>query len=286
MAKHHVIDYETFLPRLVAGLRKAWQQVRRLRPGERFYLFGVETDSDITDLNPLCNTEEEYGAHAGEAEPTADKWGLCWKEDSELFRAGREHTNALARELNRYVFEDHSKDPKGAFLERKKRLLRIFEQALVQLDEEGFFGVGKKRHHVLLKIDIVDPSNAEWKHMLKVIERINPPESATQFFAALQRQEAEDVARTAEKRKQDEPIKALAVEFLRRQNRAFDRCWGARRIDTVTPFLLGILGEKTEPAELWEVCFDAKGEPDGRLHGRGQLVVLVIPESGKCVIAP
>src|SRR6516225_8373122 len=100
MAKHHVIDYETFLPRLVAGLRKAWQQVCRQRPDETFYLFGIETDSDITDLNPICNTEEEYRAQAGNSGLTLDKWSLCYNEDSELYRAGKEHTDALAREVN------------------------------------------------------------------------------------------------------------------------------------------------------------------------------------------
>ena len=46
MAKTHVIDDEAFLPRLVAGLRKAWREVRAKRPGETFCLFGIETDSD------------------------------------------------------------------------------------------------------------------------------------------------------------------------------------------------------------------------------------------------
>src|SRR5207248_2256260 len=143
----------------------------------------------------------------------------------------------LAQEVNRYVFEDHSKDPQGAFLDRKKRLLKIFERALMQLDEEGFFGSGKKRHKVLLKIELVDPSDAEWKHMLKVIRRINPPESTAKFFAALEREDEDTAAEEVEKGRRDEPIKALAIEFLRRQKRAFDTCWGVRRIEA-TPFLL------------------------------------------------
>jgi Domain of unknown function (DUF4303) len=286
MAKHHVIDYDSFLPRLVAGLRKAWQQVRQQRPDETFYTFGVETDSDTTDLYPLCNTEEEYEARGGASQLATMKWVGCLDEDSDLYWAGKQHTDALAREVNRYVFEDHSKDPEGAFLERKKRLLRVFEQALVQLDEEGFFGSGKKRHKVLLKIEFIDPSDAEWKHMLKVMKRINPPESTAKFFAALDQGEGEHAVREVEKQQRQEPIKALAMAFLRREHRPFDACWGAQRIETVAPFLLGILGEKNAPAELWEVSFDAKNEPDGRLHGPGQLVVYVIPASGKCVIAP
>src|SRR5262245_32133585 len=143
MAKQHVIDYETFLPRLVAALRTAWQDVRSKHAGETFHLFGIETDSDITDLYPLCNTDEQWDAD-GAAAPPVSKWLM--NDDATLYRAGRKHTAALAREVNRYVFEDHSKDPKGAFLERKRRLLRIFEDALVQLDEEGEFGTGKKRN--------------------------------------------------------------------------------------------------------------------------------------------
>jgi hypothetical protein len=286
MAKHHVIDYETFLPRLVAGLRTAWQDIRRQRPDDTFYTFGVETDSDITDLYPLCNTEQEYAAQGGGSEPSVDKWIGVLSEESELYRAGSKHTAPLAQEVNRYVFEDHGKDPKGAFLERKKRLLKVFEQALVQLDEEGFFGSGRKRAKVLLKIEFVDYSDAEWKHMLKVIKRINPPESTAAFFGALEREEEEDAAKEAAKQQREGPIEALAIAFLRREKRPFDACWSARKVEEVTPFLLGILGEKRPPAELWEVSFDAKNEPGGRFRGPGQLAVYVLPATGKCVIAP
>jgi hypothetical protein len=286
MAKHHVIDYDTFLQRLVAGLRKAWQQVRRQRPDETFYTFGIETDSDITDLYPLCNTEEEYRSQGGDSEPAVMKWVGCLDEESELYRAGREHTSVLAREVNRYVFEDHSNDPESAFMDRKKKLLRVFEKALVQLNEEGFFGAGKKRNRVLLKIEFVDPSNAEWKHMLKVIERINPPESTTAFFTALEQQEDADAARKAEKQQQDEPIRRLAIEFLRRAKRPFESCFSVRQIEPITPYLLKCIREATPPDELWEVSFNARNEPAARSHGAGVLIVYVIPESAKCVIAP
>jgi hypothetical protein len=50
LSKHHVIDYDTFLPRLVSGLRQAWDEVRRRRRGETFYMFGIATDSDVVVL--------------------------------------------------------------------------------------------------------------------------------------------------------------------------------------------------------------------------------------------
>src|SRR5262249_12084385 len=154
------------------------------------------------------------------------------------------------------------------------------------LDEEGFFGTGKKRNRVLLQISFVDPGDAEWKYMLKVIKRINPPESAARFFEALKRHELEDAAQERAKQKREGPVKLRAIQFLRNQKRPFDRFMHASRVDTVTPFLLSVIAEKNPPGELWEVCFEAQNEPDGRLHGPGVLVVLVVPETGKCVIAP
>ena len=38
MASHHVIDYDSFLSRLVAGLRKAWQEVRAQRADEVYLM--------------------------------------------------------------------------------------------------------------------------------------------------------------------------------------------------------------------------------------------------------
>jgi hypothetical protein len=286
MAKNHEIDYEAFLPRLVAGLRQAWQEVRRLRAKETFYTFGIETDSDITDLQPICNTEEEYRAQGGGAVSPLYKWVGCLDEDSELYRAGSTHTSALAKEVNRYVFENHRGDPPTLFKDRKKRLLALFEKALVQLDDEGFFGTGKKRNQVLLRIEFVDPSKSEWKHTLKVIERINPPKSTAAFFAALKQQQKETAAEDSAKERGQKPIKDRATEFLRSNKRPFDRSLHARQIETVTPFLLGLVGEESAPPEFWEVCFQAKNEPEGRSHGPGVLMVYVLPHSGKCVIPP
>jgi hypothetical protein len=108
MAKHHVIDYDTFLPRLVAGLRKAWTHARRQHPDETFYMFGICTDSDITDLFPFSNTEEQY-AENGNPNYPCDKWLVPEK----AYEHRSKDTSELAVEVNRYVFEDHSKDPNG-----------------------------------------------------------------------------------------------------------------------------------------------------------------------------
>ena len=179
------MDLKTFSSLLVDRLRDAWMEVRRQRPHETFYVFGIETDSDITDLNPLCNTEEEYAAQGGTSELRVSRWIGSPNEDSRLYRAGSEYTDELASQLNEFVFEELDRSNPRLARRRKKQLLRIFERALVDLDKRDFFGSGKTRHGVLLKIEFVDPDDAEWRQMLKVIRRINPRQSRAEFFRAI-----------------------------------------------------------------------------------------------------
>ena len=101
MASHHVIDYDSFLSRLVAGLRNAWQEVRAQRADETFYMFGVQTDPDVTVLTPFCQTHEQYKAERGDAEAPIEKWAV--DQDSELYGSGSKYTADLEKEVNRYA---------------------------------------------------------------------------------------------------------------------------------------------------------------------------------------
>jgi len=163
MGPRHTIDYESFLSRLVVALRNVWQEVRARRSDETFYMLGIQTDSDVTDLTPFCQTEEQYRAEGG-AEARIEKWAV--DQDSELYDAGSQYTSGLVEELNRYVFEDHSDELQSVFEERKDRLLTIFERSLELLDAEGLFGTGNERRQVLLLIDIVDADEDDWQYML------------------------------------------------------------------------------------------------------------------------
>jgi hypothetical protein len=284
--KHHVINYDTFLPRLVSGLRKAWQQVRRQRPDETFFMFGIATDSDVVVLTPFWNTEEKY-AREGNLEYPTDKWVV--PEEGYAFC---KYTDALQDEVNRYVFEDHTAEPDSVFERRQARLLKIFEQALVQLDSEGLFGTGKKRHKVLLLIDRGDCSEAETRYMHRVIKRINPSASRTKYFAAIKEDKKRTAARRAAqesaKRREEKPIKALATAFLRREQRPYDRCVHVYKEQHKPDLrqLAKALPGKGTPEELWTVAFKAKDEPSGQLHGPGIILVIVDPRTGKCAFAP
>jgi uncharacterized protein DUF4303 len=189
-----VIDYDSFYKRLVSGLRAAWQEVRAQRPGESFYMFGVETDSDTTVLTPFCNTEEQFAAEHGVPEYPIEKWAV--DQDSTLYAAGSQHTAALQKEVNQFVMADGKfvfvKQSDPGYAERKARLMEIFEKALAELDAEGFFGRGDERCKIVLSVDIVDADKDEWKEMIAIMKRLNPPESIEPFLRLLEAQQADE----------------------------------------------------------------------------------------------
>lgn len=180
------IDYDSFQKRLVSALRSAWQEVRAQRPGEKFYMYGVETDSEAVVLTPFCNTEEQFAAEHGTPQHPVEKWMV--DQDSKLYGAGSQHTAQLQNEVNQYYFED---EPDAAYEERIKRLMQVFEKALAELDAEGFFGSGDERRKIVLRVDIVDAGDGEWKSMVEIMKRINPPESLATLLPLLEALQAE-----------------------------------------------------------------------------------------------
>jgi hypothetical protein len=246
-------------------------------------MFGIATDSDVVVLTPFWNTEEEFAQQDDTYTylyPSA-KWSLPCRDFDECC----EYTNDLQDEVNHYFFEDHSNESDSDFEERKSRLLKIFEESLVQLNKEGFFGNGKQRHRVLLQIDRGDCSDEETQWMQEVIKRINPPQSWTPLFEARKAEQEAEAAREREKPQQENRMKALAIAFLQQQKRPFD-CYRSGRIEYPHPDLFKILGEKLKYGELWMLCFDAKDEPGGPTHLPGRLYVLVSAKTGKCAIWP
>ena len=61
-----------------------------------------------------------------------------------------DHTKDLQDEVNQFVFLEES-EPEGAADERRDQLMLVFENALIALDQEGFFGSGHDRDKVVLK---------------------------------------------------------------------------------------------------------------------------------------
>lgn len=112
--------------------------------------------------------------------------------------------------------------------------------------------------------------------MLKVIKRINPPKSTSEFFFQVQNAETE----LAAEKLGDEAVIQMATEFLRRENRSFDRCDEAYpvRNEAIFPSLAKQLGLKETARDMWEVFFRKKGTPPETI------VLIVHPATGRCAI--
>ena len=92
-----------------------------------------------------------------------------------------DHTKDLQDEVNQFVFLEES-EPEGAADERRDQLMLVFENALIALDQEGFFGSGHDRDKVVLEIEIVDADEGEWDFMVAAMKRMNPPKSLERFL--------------------------------------------------------------------------------------------------------
>jgi len=293
MASHHVIDYESFLSTLVTGLRRAWQEARVSRPDETFYMFGVQTDSDVTVLTPFCQTHQQWAAESGGAESPIERWAV--DQDSELFGAGSQFTSHLEEELSRYVFEDHANDPPGACEERRDRLLGIFERSLEVLDAEGFFGTGDERDGVLLLVDIVDADEHEWECMLGAIGRINPPESTRELLALIDEVGDEIDSGPTGEAATEQGVIAIASEFLRNEGCSFASCRGAFQVhtgrlqilrDSEIADLVRLLPQEPGPDALWKVFFDRKPLPRDTADPSNVIAVVVDAGRHNCAMEP
>ncbi|MEZ6093727.1 MAG: DUF4303 domain-containing protein [Pirellulaceae bacterium] len=171
------LDWGTFEARLIAALRTAWTEVIESHSNERFFLFGIETNDDVSLLTPFCNTEERAATENkifGE-EPVV-KWAMS--PDLSLYGAGKEHTESLAQELNFGSLEKWS-------VTKQKRMKKVFESALKHLDDEGLFGTGAQREKVILGIEIIDADSDGEREMLRIQKRLNPPASMKPLLQAL-----------------------------------------------------------------------------------------------------
>ncbi len=166
------LNLETLRSRLVKALKKAWTEVKRDRKGEKFYLFGLETDTDCVVLTPICNTEEQVELEHGSCLEDSPELKYCITPDHKLYGAGKDHLDAIEFEIN-------GRDTTKSRVTNK--LLKIFEGALADLDAKKFFGSGKNRDRVLLTIAKIDYDDKEKKELDRIIKRLNPSVSFQRY---------------------------------------------------------------------------------------------------------
>lgn len=175
------LDLATFQTRLEEACTKCWQDVQLKYPSEKFCLFGLETDSDFVIVNPLLDSEAAIDRDAEERRPSQYYVArVSLDSDAEFY--GQQHLSRLSDDLNSQYGRSE-----GFFARyrRIRRLAKIFEGALSNLDKRGLFGTGAERERIILLVSIIDADRGEWNQMLKIAKRLNPKKVFEEFKKTL-----------------------------------------------------------------------------------------------------
>jgi WD40 repeat protein/predicted DNA-binding WGR domain protein len=145
---------DSLVQALVDAARAAFTDARAAYPKERFYLFGLYSETG-DDLQPTCNSEEALQrAFEKTGMPLQElRWFV---EEHEYFQLGEDHFEAVAR-----ISDEPGADE-----------FKSATKALKLLDGEGFFGHGAERDKVAVVIVMGDQSAAGF---MELARQLNPP---------------------------------------------------------------------------------------------------------------
>lgn len=175
------LDLDTIQTRLEDACEKCWLDVRKKFPEEKFCLFGLETDGDFVIVNPLFDSEGAIDRDSAARRPSPYHFArVSLDSDAEFY--GQQHLSRLSDELNSQYGRSE-----GFFARyrRIRRLAKIFEVALSNLDKRGLFGTGAERERIILLVSIIDADRGEWNQMLKIVKRLNPKKVFEEFKKTL-----------------------------------------------------------------------------------------------------
>jgi hypothetical protein len=163
-----MIDYKRFTADLTNATKLALADLAAQRPSETVLVFGYETDDDVVVITPVANTVEEHARMI--AKRLYDEGGQVDStliQDWPLYGIGREHFDAVAETVNRYVHQPRPRRPLETDEERKVNLLKSFGRALQ--NSRG------KNDGLFLAIFNPDPGLESLAFYYCIARLINPP---------------------------------------------------------------------------------------------------------------
>lgn len=161
--------------------RHAFQAVRSANPHEHFYYFALVTTGDALRPGPsACSLEglervlARYRAKGSACGADALRWS---EADSPHHLYGDGHFRDVEALFLRGG--DHRALPEPAYEEEVARRFLAMEDALGDLDREGFFGAGAERFAIV--INVVAPGEEDEDTIVARAARLNPAESLVQL---------------------------------------------------------------------------------------------------------
>jgi hypothetical protein len=157
--------------------RSAFSSVRAAHPKDHFYYFALVTTADALRPGPSASSQEGLAAVLEENSALGHEYDpadLRWSEADSPYNL--EGDNFFA-DVDRLFLDggDHRALPAGEFEAEVRKRYQAMEQALRDLDGEGFFGTPPERYQVV--INIVAPGDEDEATILQRAARLNPPES-------------------------------------------------------------------------------------------------------------
>lgn len=161
--------------------RRAFQAVRSANAHEHFYYFALVTTGDALRPGPsACSLEglERVLARYRAKGSACGAEALRWSEaDSPYHLCGDEYFREVEALFLRRG--DHRSLPEPAYEQEVARRFQAMEDALRDLDRDGFFGTGPERFSVV--INVVAPGEEDEDAILARAARLNPAESLLQI---------------------------------------------------------------------------------------------------------
>lgn len=175
------MSMDHFVTTLTDAMRVAFTRVRERHPDESFYCYGLFSGGPAGYVYPVALGEQ--GLRQLSAEPDIY---LRWSPvdspyyelmETELAKDEFEAVNQLLMER-----PDPYELDEAEYKEEFELRINAFGEALLLLDDEGFFGTGAARVEVVLTVFVPDEGELTPE---AAVERLNPPEVVRRFFDEL-----------------------------------------------------------------------------------------------------
>lgn len=156
------------------GAREAFSGIQTDHPDEQFYAFALYTDDSADSLLPAANSEQGY-QRTVERYSATDARELAYLRWStaewayEAFDVSKNHFRGVRECLSSL---DRSW-PDESFVAFRQQYFATMINALLDLETEGFFGVGDVREKVTVFATVSDSELAEGLEK-KSVRKINP----------------------------------------------------------------------------------------------------------------
>jgi len=174
-------NVEAFRAAIREASRLAFSAVRAARPAEHFYYFALVTTGDGLRPGPSASSVEGLQRVQAECADQQRAFGideLRWSEADSPYNL---YGDEFFADVEAMFLEggDHRNLPRQEYRREVELRYRAMEDALLDLDQEGFFGRGPERHAVV--VNVVAPGEEDEVQILERATRLNPPESLLQL---------------------------------------------------------------------------------------------------------